>query len=109
MNPLKVTNFTKTNTTKVKTTKGQVRKKILNLVKEKRLSEKLQGLEQNGWRGVPLLACECGEERGKRVSATAPSLVCRIVKLVSYSIEKMNALVLVFQQREKTMVHGNAT
>lgn len=98
--PIKLTNFTKTNTTKVKTTKGQVRKKILNLVKEKRLSEKLQGLELNEWPGVPILACECGEEREKRVYATAPCLVCRNSTVISYSIEKMNALVLVFQQRK---------
>jgi len=65
-------------------------------VKEKRLSEKLQGLELNEWRGVPILACESGEERGKRVYATAPCLVCRNSTVISYYTEKMNALVLVF-------------
>lgn len=70
-------------------------------MKEKRLSEKLQGLELNEWPGVPILACECGEEREKRAYATAPCLVCRNSTVISYSIKKMNGLVLVFQQRKK--------
>jgi len=95
--PLKSHNFHRTKTTKVKTRKRALAKS-LNLVKEKRLSEKLQGLELKDWHGGdPLLACECDEGRAKCVSATAPSLVCEWNRdsVVRFSIEKKKCTVFV--------------